>query len=260
MALRRLLAGLGFGGASVETVLDDAVAVPGGVIRGRVHIEGGTVDQHVQELTVGLQTRVEVEAGDSEYTRDMEFTRQQLGGALHLAPGARHTVPFELRIPFEAPLNWYRGTLLHPMRLGVNTRLSIAGAVDPGDLDPVRIAPLPSQQAILDALAALGFVVKHTDTEQGHLRGTRQRLPFYQEIEFHAPPRYRGLNDLELSFATDERGADVVLELDRKSGLLTERSDTYFSFSFDHATATQQDWTGYLHTRIDAIAGRRGWL
>jgi sporulation-control protein len=260
MAFRRLLAGLGFGGASVETVMEDAVAVPGGVLRGQVHIQGGTVDQQVEELTVGLQTRVEVEAGDNEYTRDMEFTRQRLGGALHLAPGARYTVPFELRVPFEAPLNWYRGTLLHPMRLGVNTRLSIAGAIDPGDLDPVRVAPLPSQQAVLDALVSLGFVIVHSDTERGRLRGTRQRLPFYQEIEFRPPSRYRGLNELELSFATDEHGADVVLELDRKSGLLTERSDTYIGFSFDHATATRQDWAGYLHARIDAIAGRRGWL
>src|SRR5690606_19010787 len=131
---------------------------------------------------------------------------------------------------------------------------------DPGDLDPVRVAPLPSQQAVLDALVSLGFVIVHTDTERGRLRGTRQRLPFYQEIEFRRPPRYRGPNELELSFATDEHGADVVLELDRKSGLLTERSDTYIGVSFDHATATRHHWAGYLHARIDAIAGRRGWL
>ncbi|MEY9212859.1 sporulation protein [Thermobifida halotolerans] len=260
MAFKRLLAGLGFGGASVETVMEDAVAVPGGVLRGQVHIEGGTVDQQVEELTVGLQTRVEVESGDNEYSQDMEFCRQRLGGALHLHPGARYTVPFELRVPFETPVNWYRGTVLHPMRLGVNTRLSVAGAIDPGDLDPVRVGPLPSQQAVLDALVSLGFVVKHTDMERGQLRGTRQRLPFYQEIEFHAPSRYRGLNDLELSFATDERGADVVVELDRRPGLLGERSDSYFAFSFDHATAAHQDWAGYLHAQIDAIAGRRGWL
>ncbi|WP_133743203.1 sporulation protein [Actinorugispora endophytica] len=261
MAFKRLLAGLGFGGASVETVLTEADVVPGGVVRGEVRIEGGTVDQRVEELTVGLQARVEVESGDSEHSSDVEFTRQRLGGELHLTPGARFSVPFEMNVPFETPVTWYGGSHLAGMNLGVNTRLSVAGALDPGDLDAVRVAPLEAQRVVLDALVSLGFRFKHADLERGRLRGTRQRLPFYQEIEFYAPGRYRGLNELELSFVADDRGVDVVLELDKKPGLLLgEGSDSFHRFTVEHRGAAAQDWQGYLHGWVDSIAGRRGWL
>ena len=77
------------------------------------------------------------------------------------------------------------------MNIGVTTELEIARAVDSGDLDPINVHPLPAQQAILDAFIQLGFRFKSADMERGHIRGTRQRLPFYQEIEFF-PPRSTG--------------------------------------------------------------------
>lgn len=135
MAFKRLLAGLGFGGASVETVLAQARAHPGGRISGEVHIEGGSVEQRIDLLTVGLQARVEVEAGDHEGSRNIEFLRQEVGGELDLRPGERHAVPFELPVPWETPITTYRGSHLRRMDIGVNTRLHVAGGVDPGDLD-----------------------------------------------------------------------------------------------------------------------------
>ncbi len=42
-----------------------------------------------------------------------------------------------------------------------------------------------AQQAILNAfIQPLGYRFKNADMERGHIRGTRQKLPFYQEIEF----------------------------------------------------------------------------
>ncbi|GLU47772.1 sporulation protein [Nocardiopsis ansamitocini] len=261
MVLKRLLAGIGFGGASVETVLHVAEVPPGGAVRGVVRIQGGDVDQQIEMLTVGLQARVEVESGDSEHAQDVEFHRSTLGGRLHLPPAERIEVPFELAVPWETPITGCYGHPLPGMNIGINTRLHIAGAVDPGDLDPVGVLPLPAHQAVLDALFRLGFRFKHADMERGRLSRTRQRLPFYQEIEFHAPSRYQGLGELELSFVTDERGVDVVLEMDKKPGLLfSEGSDTFHSFSVDHRAAAGTDWADYLHRWIDATAGRRRWL
>lgn len=78
------------------------------------------------------------------------------------------------------------------MNLGVSTELEIARAVDAGDLDPINVHPLPAQQALLDAFGQLGFRFRSADMERGHIRGTRQTLPFYQEIEFLPPSQYRG--------------------------------------------------------------------
>ncbi|MEU4894430.1 sporulation protein [Streptomyces sp. NPDC044780] len=260
MGFKKLLASLGAGGASVETVLTEENVVPGGIVQGEVRIQGGSVAQQIEGLSVGLQARVEVEGNDQEYKQDIEFTRQQLGGAFEVQPGAVHAVQFGLEIPWETPITMFLGRHLTGMNVGVTTELAIARAVDSGDLDPVNVHPIPAQQAILDAFGALGFRFKSADLEKGHIRGTRQRLPFYQEIEFYAPEQYRGLNQVELSFVADDREMDVVLEMDKKPGLFTEGSDTYRSFTMNLASFQDTDWAAYLNQWLAEVGGKRNWF
>ncbi|AXI80072.1 sporulation protein [Peterkaempfera bronchialis] len=260
MGLKRILAALGAGGASVETVLHEPNVVPGGVVHGEVRIQGGAVDQRIEGLTLGLQARVEVETQDSEYRQHVEFHRQRIGDGFALKEGAVHVVPFALHIPYETPVTAVAGQRLRGTAVGVATELAIDRAVDAGDLDPVEVHPLPVQHAVLDALARLGFRLKGAELERGHLRNTRQRLPFYQEIEFFAPPRYPGLNEVELSFIADETAVDVVLEMDRKGGLSGEGSDALRSFTVAHSAVGSTDWADYLHQWIHAVGGRRGWI
>ncbi|MCG0290761.1 sporulation protein [Streptomyces sp. PSAA01] len=260
MGFKKLLASLGAGGASVETVLTEENVVPGGIVQGEVRIQGGSVAQQIEALSVGLQARVEVERDDQEYKQNVEFTRQQLGGAFEVQPGAVHAVQFGLEIPWETPITMFLGRHLTGMNVGVTTELAIARAVDSGDLDPVNVHPLPAQQAILDAFGSLGFRFKSADLERGHIRGTRQRLPFYQEIEFYAPEQYRGLNQVELSFVADDREMDVVLEMDKKPGLFTEGSDTYRSFTMNLATFQDTDWAAYLNQWLAQVGGKRNWF
>ncbi|MFE4723444.1 sporulation protein, partial [Streptomyces sp. NPDC056728] len=151
MGFKRLLASLGAGGASVETVLTEVNVVPGGVVQGEVRIQGGSVDQDIEGLSVGLQARVEVEGADQETKQDIEFTKLRLGGAFQLQANAVHAVPFGLEIPWETPVTTIDGQQLRGMNIGVTTELEIARALDSGDLDPINVHPLPSQQAILDA-------------------------------------------------------------------------------------------------------------
>jgi len=260
MGFKRLLASMGAGGASVETELAEANVVPGGVVQGEVRIQGGSVDQQIEGLSVGLQARVEVEGGDQEVKQDIEFTKQRLGGAFEVKAGAVHVVPFGLEIPWETPVTTIEGQNLRGMNIGVTTELEIARAVDSGDLDPINVHPLPAQQAILDAFVQLGFRFKSADMERGHIRGTRQRLPFYQEIEFLPPQQYRGLNQVELTFVADDREMDVILEMDKKPGLFSEGSDSYKAFQVGHDSFRSTDWTAYLNQWLADVGGRRNWL
>ncbi|MFJ5706555.1 sporulation protein [Streptomyces sp. NPDC093105] len=260
MGFKKLLASLGAGGATVETVLTEENVVPGGVVQGEVRIQGGSVDQKIEGLSVGLQARVEVEGGDQEHKQDVEFVKVRLGGAFEVKAGAVHTVPFGLEIPWETPINTIGGQRLHGMEIGVSTELEIARAVDSGDLDPINVHPLPAQQAILDAFIQLGFRFKSADMERGHIRGTRQRLPFYQEIEFFAPQQYRGLNQVEVSFVADEREMDVVLEMDKKPGLFTEGSDSFRAFKVGLNDFQGTDWNAYLNQWLAEVGGRRNWM
>ncbi|MDT9691619.1 sporulation protein [Streptomyces sp. P9(2023)] len=260
MGFKKLLASLGAGGASVETVLTEANVVPGGVVQGEVRIQGGSVDQQIEGLSVGLQARVEVEGNDQETKQDIEFVKVRLGGAFMVQAGAVHVVPFGLEIPWETPVTAIAGQQLRGMNIGVTTELEIARAVDSGDLDPINVHPLPAQQAILDAFIQLGFRFKNADMERGHIRGTRQKLPFYQEIEFFPPQQYRGLNQVEISFVADDREMDVVLEMDKKPGLFSEGSDSFRSFKVGLNSYQSTDWAAYLNQWLADVGGKRNWL
>lgn len=260
MAFKKLLASLGAGGASVETVLHEVNVVPGGVVQGEVRIQGGSVNQQIEGLSVGLQAKVEVESGDEEYKQNIEFTKSRLGGAFELQAGAVHAVPFGLEIPWETPITMIDGQSLRGMNIGVTTELAIARAVDSGDLDPISVHPLPAQKAILDAFIQLGFRFKSADMERGHVRGTRQRLPFYQEIEFFPPQQYRGLHQVELTFVADEQAMDVVLEMDKKPGLFSEGSDTFRSFKVGLNDYQGTDWAAYLNQWLSEVGSKRNWF
>lgn len=107
------------------------------------------------------------------------------------------------------------------MVMGVRTKVSIARAIDKGDLDPLQVYPLPVQQRILDAFAQLGFVFKSADLAYGQIAGVHQSLPFYQEIEYFPAPQYaHTVNEVERTFVTNPHGVDVILESD-------ERGDFY---------------------------------
>ncbi|GHE51812.1 hypothetical protein GCM10018782_28460 [Streptomyces griseoaurantiacus] len=241
-------------------MLTEENVVPGGVVQGEVRIQGGSVDQQIEGLSVGLQAKVEVESGDQEYKQNIEFATQRLGGAFELKAGAVHAVPFGLEIPWETPVTMIDGQSLRGMQIGVRTELQIARAVDSGDLDPVNVHPLPAQKAILDAFIQLGFRFKDADMERGHIRGTRQRLPFYQEIEFYPPQQYRGLNQVELSFVADDHEMDVVLEMDKKPGLFSEGSDTYRAFRVGLHDFHTTDWSAYLHQWVSEVGSKRNWF
>ncbi|WP_435286344.1 sporulation protein [Streptomyces bacillaris] len=260
MGFKRLLASLGAGGASVETELTEANVVPGGVVQGEVRIQGGSVPQQIEGLSVGLRAQVEVESGDQETKQNIEFAKVRLGGAFEVQAGAVHVVPFGLEIPWETPVTMFAGQHLRGMDIGVFTELEIARAVDSGDLDPVNVHPLPAQQAILDAFGQLGFRFLGADMERGHIRGSRQRLPFYQEIEFVPPAQYRGLNQVELTFVADDREMDVILEMDKKGGLFSEGSDSYRAFKVGLHDFHQTDWAAYLNQWLAQVGGQRNWL
>ncbi|MEU6826877.1 sporulation protein [Streptomyces atriruber] len=260
MGFKKLLASLGAGGASVETVLAEVNVVPGGVVQGEVRIQGGSVDQEIEGLSVGLQARVEVEGNDQETKQDIEFTKVRLGGAFTLQANQVHAVQFTLEIPWETPVTSIDGQQLRGMNIGVTTELEIARAVDSSDLDPINVHPLPAQQAILDAFIQLGFRFKSADMERGHIRGTRQKLPFYQEVEFYPPQQYRGLNQVELSFVADDREMDVVLEMDKKPGLFSEGSDSFRSFQVGLHDFQGTDWAAYLNEWLSQVGSKRNWF
>lgn len=139
----------------------------------------------------------------------------------------------------------------------MRTELAVAGARDKGDLDQLSIAPLPAQEAILEAFGQLGFGFKSADLEYGHIAGTGQQLPFYQEIELTPAPRYaHQVNEIEVTFLANPGGVEVVLEADKRGGLFSGGHDALTRFTVGHHDS--RDWTAEVDGWVRQLTERHG--
>ncbi|GAA3343950.1 sporulation protein [Amorphoplanes nipponensis] len=243
MVFKKMLGALGVGGPSVDTVLAQPGAQPGGPLAGQVNLVGGSTDVEIEHITLSLVTRVEVEGGSGDFGATGEFHRTTVSGPLRLVAGQHLSLPFQLVLPWETPATAVYGRPLPGMVMGVRTEVAIARAVDKGDLDPVQVHPLPIQQRILDAFAQLGFSIKGADLEYGRIAGVPQSLPFYQEIEYFPSAQYaHAVNEVELTFVTNPHAVEVVLEFDKRGGMFGGGHDSYGRYTVSHADADATDW------------------
>ena len=255
MVFKKLKASLGLGGgADVDTVLDSADVRPGETVSGHVIVRGGELEQRVKYLELALRARVEVETEDSEYNAEQVFHRHRVTEDFELEPGAEHRFDFELTVPIETPFSVVGGQDLPKVRIGVATELEIARALDSTDVDPLRVHALPVHEAVLEAIERLGFAFAGADLEQGRISGSE--LPFYQEVEFRGSPRFKGIDQLEVTFLTSAAGTDVILEADRRGGFLSEGGDSLSRLSLDNEPSG--DLEGDLERAIQDLGRRRG--
>ncbi|WP_318199988.1 sporulation protein [Streptomyces sp. SCL15-4] len=240
MVFKRLLGSLGIGGPSVDTVLDPGPALPGHGLSGQVHLRGGEADFDIDHITLELVARVEAEHDGGESEGVVAFDRFTVGGGFRLAAGELRSIPFGVTLPWETPVTELYGQPLGIV-LGVRTELGVAGAKDKGDLDRLTVGPLPVQEAILEALGQLGFGFRSADLEYGHIGGTGQQLPFYQEIELTPAPQYaHQVDEVELTFLASPAGLEVVLEADKRAGLFSSGHDALTRFTVGHHDS--RDW------------------
>ncbi|MFE7273384.1 sporulation protein [Streptomyces sp. NPDC057623] len=258
MVFKRLLGSLGVGGPTVDTVLEPGPVRPGGTLAGQVHLKGGGADFDVEHITLELVARVEAEHEEGESEGVVTFDRFTVAGGFRLAEGEERSVPFSVTLPWETPVTELYGQPLGVV-LGVRTELSVAGAKDKGDLDPLTVGPLPVQEAILEALGQLGFGFRSTDLEYGRIAGTGQQLPFYQEIEITPSPRYADqVNEIEVTFLANPAGLEVILEADKRGGLFSPGHDSLARFTVGHHES--RDWNAEVDGWIRQLTEHRAAL
>ncbi|WP_017626353.1 sporulation protein [Nocardiopsis chromatogenes] len=255
MVFKRLLASVGIGGPTIDTVLARPDVRPGEQVQGHIDLVGGETESHINGIHLELRTRAEVETEDGERKATVDTGAVGVSGPFVLAPGEQRRIPFAYPLSMQAPLTAAWGSPLPGSELGLRTHVDIGGAIDATDLDPLLVHPLPAQQAVLDAVHTLGFTLVRSDVERGRIKGGRQELPFYQEIEFRPRGAYAGkMKELEISFLADAEGVHVVIEADKRGGLLTEGADRTGGFRIPHQGG---DVGAKVKQQIDTLVQRR---
>ncbi|KOV83297.1 sporulation protein [Nocardia sp. NRRL S-836] len=245
----RMLSAFGIGGPSVDTVLDSPHTVPGQVVTGQVRVQGGGSDAEIGQVVLSLVTG----AGH-------ELARLVVRQGVRVPSGQLVTIPFQLQVPWATPVTAVGGAHLPGVDVGVRTELVIAGAPDQGDLDPVLVSPLPSQDRVLDAFGQLGFTFDRADLEAGRVPGAPQDLGVHQRLAFFPPAQYTGgVSEVELTFVASSHELHVVLQADRRGGsgaFATSVGDTLGQLRVSHQEALVTDWGPAIHGWLAQVAQR----
>ncbi|GAA3041498.1 sporulation protein [Streptomyces glomeratus] len=257
MVFKRLLGAIGVTGPSVDTVLGDGAAQPGGALTGQVHLRGGGSAVEIEHIGLELVARVEAEHEGGQSEGAIPFARFTVGGGFRVGEEEQRSVPFSVTLPWETPVTELYGQRLGIV-LGVRTELAVAGARDKGDLDQLAVRPLPVQEAVLEALGQLGFGFRSADLEYGRIAGTGQQLPFYQEIELTPAPRYAHMvSEVELTFLASAEGVEIVLEADRRGGPFSSGHDTLARFTVHHHEVHTRDWNAEVDGWVGQLVQHR---
>ena len=218
----KVLASVGIGAATVDTILEKEQVIPGEEIKGIVNIRGGNTEQRIDDIYLAINTKYIKESNDKKSYVTATIERFRLAAAFTLDASDRREIPFSFHLPLDTPITLGR------TKVWVTTGLDIKNAVNPSDKDFIKVVPNQLLNGVMNSLSALGFRLREVECEEANYR-TRNALPFIQEFEFVPITGYfRGrLDELELIFMpTSKTTADLLFQVDRKArglgGFLSE--------------------------------------
>ncbi|SDN42209.1 sporulation-control protein [Fictibacillus solisalsi] len=221
--MNKMLASIGIGAATVDTILNSNRFTPGGEITGTVQIVGGKVAQPIDSVSLFLMTEYIRETDDKKIHEHAVIVRHKVTDHLIIQPGETKRIPFSFHLPLDVPLS------IGHTPVWLKTGVDIKNAVDPEDKDYITVNPDPLVSKAMEAIEGLDFVLRKAKCEAVS-RYNRRRLPFVQEFEYVPTGMFRGkLDELEAVFFSDGTTLEILLEIDKKAnglfGLLEEAMD-----------------------------------
>ncbi|MUT65392.1 sporulation protein [Paenibacillus sp. NEAU-GSW1] len=206
---KKMLASVGIGAAKVDLLINDSSIAAGDYVSGVVRIEGGRVNQEVDDVYAFIKTRYIREHNDTKVHHDAVIAKYLLAGKFTVEAGRVYEFPVSFQIPVNTPAT------INRTPVWIQTGLDIKDAADPGDQDYLQVSPHPHSEIVLEAVEQLGFTLREVTCEYAPRLG--QGLPFVQEFEFVPRGQFRGeLDELEIIFHPSEHGLELLIQIDRK--------------------------------------------
>lgn len=213
--MKKVLATIGIGNASVDTVLPSTTVRPGESVEAEVRMQGGDAEQDVSRIELEVETKFLTDDG----YRDGTVGRMHLSDGFTLAPDEERVETTTIDIPWSTPVT------VGNVDVWVETELDVTG-VDPEDEDYLDVQPTERLQAVFDALEELGLSLYKSECSRDSY--SRYGGGIVQEFEFR-PSGGTFAGDLDEIEVVARETADelvVYLEVDRRGGLLSEMAET----------------------------------
>ncbi|WP_010098759.1 sporulation protein [Ornithinibacillus scapharcae] len=216
---KKLLASVGIGSAKVDTQLENDYLVPGEEVRGKVIIQGGGTEQHIDRINLFVMTEAVRESNDRKVYEKVKLGSFSIGDSFTIREGEVKEFDFQFVLPIHTPPSLGR------TKVWVQTGLDVPSAIDPTDKDFIKVSPHPYMDTILEALTkGLGFQLRKVEMEYS------RRYNYIQEFEFYPGNMFRrDLDELEAMFFMYDDRVDVLLQIDRRAkglgGLFAEALD-----------------------------------
>jgi sporulation-control protein len=209
----KVLASIGIGSAKVDTKLKKSQYMLGEEVSGVIEIQGGSVQQQIDELFLTLHTNYKVERDDHTYEKTATINHYLIHESFTILPNEKKEVPFRFQLPFETPLTVGR------TKVWIKTGMDIKNALDPKDEDYIQVVANPLVQNVLTAIGELGFQLREVECEETPFHFHTQST-YLQEFEY-VPVRgaYRGkLKEVEfVFFVKNNDELELLIEIDRRA-------------------------------------------
>lgn len=207
---RKVLSSIGIGAARIDLVLNKTRIAAGETITGQLKVEGGIIDQKVENVYLKLVMTSTFKKDDRIQTITREFDHETISGSFLAKTGT--ALPVEqitYTVPENIPISAF------PTRYYFVTGLDISSAVNPTDHDLVEILPGKRQAIVMQAIEKdLGFRRKQ---RTGEFNGR------FQEFEYRPGNFMSGrLDELEVVYLPEKGGIRLYLQIDKRArGLMS---------------------------------------
>lgn len=202
---KKILASFGKGAATVDLKFDDRPYQAGETIKGEVIIEGGQVEQKINDLTIRLIMNV--------FLKKRNISKKiALIPLIHregIKAKEQKVIPFEFVIPKNIPVS------RESVSFFFDTHLKIESGVDRKDIDQLIIQPQKSVQVIFQVMCELGF---RESAASGTLDRFGQEFSFFPTYEF-----IEQVKQVKIRFANEQSGIRIWMEVDCNNGMEAKR-------------------------------------
>ena len=215
--LKKLMASVGIGGATVETILTETAVQKGHDLTGVVLIKGGAVSQTISGIDLHIQTKYKKESNDTTYYVTTTVQKETIMNEFNIEPAQQKEIPFKIKLTNQLPFT------IGQTRLWLYTDLNIDSAVDAQDQDVLTILPSSGETLVLNAIKNLGGHLKESEIEERYISwlGHRQLV---QELDYRLTDSFN-VEEVEFCFLNEtEEDITLSIEVDKVFSLKRERS------------------------------------